>query len=187
MSNRVYLIGSNSSNSPGITSEGLNYNPDTEILAGASNCVPVLWSSLFKEQDIVFHYVEECKIPTLVVKHSRAIETLGSRLKSVNTAFPQHVNAIKNWQQLLEGSSFNYIKVETLEIWMLNEAGFEKHLRSAIRWYESNSVEDMRSLISLAEAKYDESQRELVIPEGEVADYYLHGYRWVREVPWPDL
>lgn len=186
MSNRAYLIGGNTPATPGISDDGINYNPDSDILAGASGSIPILWNSLFKESDIVYHHVKGYKIPSLVTTLSEARQTLISRLSRIHEAFPHDTEAVQNWKRLLESTDCEYIKVDALEVWMLNEEGFEEQLRAAIRWYETGDNKALIALTGLAEGSYDFAERNIVVPDGYVIDYCFHGYGWVREVPWPE-
>ncbi len=184
MSNRAFLVGGHTPITPGITEQGGNYNPNTEILAGASNSIPILWCSLFEESDLAHHPVDEYQIPTLVTPIADARQRLITRSPRIHETFPHSTEAIENWTRLLNSADFEFIKVDALEVWMLYGDSFEGRLKSSMRWYHTGDDNDLTALTALAECSYDFAQRKLVVPEGYIVDLCFHGYRWVREVPW---
>lgn len=82
MANRAYLVGSSNADSAGPGEKGINYNPDTEILCGASTQIPLFWLSLFEEAHIKPHLVQEYRIPAPVCEASVARQLLQQRLPS---------------------------------------------------------------------------------------------------------
>jgi hypothetical protein len=186
MANRAYLIYSDSDEAPGPSMNGLNYDPDTEILAGASYAIPILWCSLFAEEDMKYHKVEGCRIPTLVAERDLASTRFRQRFPALGAAFPSYSRQIEEWDRLVCGLPLRYVKVDTTEIWLLDPDGFERRLLSSVRWYNAGAPEAMQSLASLSGATYDSENRLLVVTEEYEVDYCLHGYRWLREVPWGD-
>lgn len=87
MANRAYLVGSSNGNTAGPGEKGINYNPDTEILAGASTQIPVFWLSLFDESHIKPHVVEEYRIPAPVCDATTARKLLHEGRTQILSAF----------------------------------------------------------------------------------------------------
>lgn len=66
MANHAYLVVGETSSTAGTVGKGINYNPDTDVLAASSTIVPVLWLSLFDVRDLTHHETDGHRIATLV-------------------------------------------------------------------------------------------------------------------------
>jgi len=208
MPNRAFLIGSNQGETAGPIGDALNYDPDTEILAGASLCIPLFWLTPFDESCITNHMIENHAIPSLVAEMHLARVRTGERAKAILAMFPSCETEWLTWVNFIDTAPFSFLKVDALEICILEEPGiFERKLPAAIRWFSSRRKDDFRSLLSLAEIRllrkrwffdrrpinpnrgYDPVAKTLSIvdpnfPGIEIRLSHLYGYKWVREVPW---
>jgi hypothetical protein len=186
MANRAYLVGNDHSTTAGPSDGDITYDPDSEILAAASGLIPVLWLSVFKEEDIMHHGYEDCRIPTLLATTDTARQRFQSRASALRAQFPHNVDQLAAFDRLLEGITFRFIKVDAAEIWELDPDSFESRLTDSLRWFSSATDEDFRRLLDLAEAEYDETTRRCLGLRSPMQDVF-HGYAWVRDVPWSDV
>ena len=207
MANRAYLVGSSNADTAGPGEKGINYNPDTEILCGASTQIPVFWLSLFEEAHIKPHVVQEYRIPAPVSEASVARQLLQQRRAKVLATFPQCESHWQAWERLITEAPFQFFKLDGTEVWDLDPQLFERQLPPAVRWFSSGSPDDFAQLLSIAEipliqprgflarlvgsaqAGYDVAAKTLSVAQGPRSDsvgHHLHGYAWVRGVPWKD-
>lgn len=209
MANRAYLVGSSNADTAGPGEEGINYNPDTEILAGASSQIPIFWLSLFEESHIKLHVVQEYRISAPVCEASVARQLLQQRRAKVLSSFPRCEAHWQAWERLITEAPFQFFKLDGTEIWDLDQELFQSQLPPAIRWFSSGSADDFAKLLSIAEIPmtpprgflarlvggkppgYDIARKTLTVAKdrGRRSDsvgHHLHGYSWVREVPWKD-
>ena len=209
MPNRAYLVGSTHAETAGPGEKGINYNPDTEILAGASIHIPVFWFSIFDESHIKPHAVQEYRIPSAVCEAAAGRALMQQRREKILAAFggcPSHWEA---WERLVTDAPFAFFKIDGTEIWDLDPKLFESQFSPAIRWFSSGSADDFAKLLSIAEIPvvpprgflarlsgrksegYDAETKTFTLTKDGVgradsAGHHLHGYGWVRPVPWKD-
>lgn len=209
MANRAYLVGSSNADTAGLGEKGINYNPDTEILCGASYQIPVFWLSLFEESHIQAHLVQGYRIPAPVCEATAARQLLQQRRSKVLAAFQQCEAHWQAWEQLITEAPFQFFKLDGTEVWEMDAELFQSQLPSAIRWFSSGSAEDFATLLSIAEipmiqppgflgrlvggtpSGYDIATKTLTMTNdgagrSDSVGHHLHGYSWVREVPWED-
>lgn len=204
MANRAYLIGSSNADTAGPGEMGINYNPDTEILAGASTQIPVFWLSLFDESHIKPHVVQECRIPAPVCEASAGRAIMEQRRARILTAFSQCETHWEAWQRLITEAPFPFFKLDGTEVWLLDPELFESQLPAAIRWFSSGADDDFAKLLSIAEIPspaprgllgrlvggtqpgYDPTTKTFTPGPNDSRGHHLHGYSWVRDVPWKD-
>lgn len=209
MANRAYLVGSDNADSAGPGDKGINYNPDTEILAGSSGQVPVFWLSIFEESHIKPHVVQEYRIPAPVCEAAAARQLLKQRRPKALAAFSQCVSHWEAWERLIAEAPFQFFKLDATEVWDLAPDLFQSQLPAAIRWFSSGSADDFAKLLAIAEipviqprgflgrlvggsrSGYDVASRTLTMAKdragrSDSVGHHLHGYAWVREVPWKD-
>ena len=209
MANRAYLVGSSNAATAGPGKEGINYNPDTEILAGASSLIPVLWLSLFDESHIRQHVIEDIRIPAPVCEAATSRRLLQERRAKVLSTFAQFESRWNVWEQLINEADFQFFKLDPAEVWDLEPEDFEACLPSAIRWFSSGSADDFGKLLSIAmipmvkprgflgrlagktPSGYDLATKTLVnlkdaLGRPDSIGHHAHGYSWVRNVPWID-
>jgi hypothetical protein len=185
MANRVYLVGSDLPGTAGPNEVGINYDPNVDILAGSSYWIPVLWLALYTKNDIAYHVVEDEQIPSLVKDVEAARTQFESRERLLRRSFPENDEQIDAWQELIDELPFAYVKIDAVELWMMGSGTwFEDQLRAAMRWFDTRDRDSFHALLSLAGAFVDPEQS-----AGDVRRLpfeHLHGYRWVRLVPWDD-
>ncbi|MEX2560985.1 MAG: hypothetical protein WD403_13775 [Pirellulales bacterium] len=209
MANRIYLVGSSNADTAGPGDEGINYDPDTEILAGASRQIPVFWLSLFDESHIKPHVVQEYRIPAPVCEAAVARKLLQQRRPKILAAFSNCEPHWGAWERLISEAPFQFFKLDATEIWDLDPELFQSRLSPAVRWFSSGSADGFAALLSIAEIPliqprgflgrliagttfgYDVATRTLTTAKdragrSDPVDYLLHGYAWVREVPWKE-
>jgi hypothetical protein len=209
MANRAYLVGSSNGDTAGPGENGVNYNPDTEILAGASTQIPVFWLSLFDESNIKPHVVKEYSIPAPVCEAATARTLLQQRRAKILAAFSQSKTHWDAWERLITEAPFKFFKLDATEVWDLDPELFQSHLPPAVRWFSSGSADDFAKLLSVAEipmiqprgflgrlvgntaSGYDMATKTLTMAKdgagrSDSVGHHLHGYAWVREVPWKD-
>ena len=66
MANHAYLVGGANADPAGPVGDGVNYDPDTEILAASSGLIPALWLCAFGKESLTTIRIETNSIPTLV-------------------------------------------------------------------------------------------------------------------------
>lgn len=209
MANRAYLVGSSNADTAGPGEKGINYNPDTEILCGASTQIALFWLSLFEEAHIKPHLVQEYRIPAPVCEASVARQLLQQRRAKVLAAFPQCETHWQAWERLITEAPFQFFKLDGTEVWDLDPELFQSQLPPAVRWFSSGTADDFAKLLSIAgipmiqprgflgrlvggtPSGYDVATKTLTMAKdgGRRSDsvgHHLHGYSWVREVPWKD-
>ncbi len=207
MANRAYLVGSENADTAGPGEKGINYNPDTEILAGASVLIPIFWLSIFDESHLKAHVVQEHRIPTLVADAEASKRLLMQRQAAVLGAFAQCEPHWTAWEQLITEASFKFFKIDATEIWGMDPDMFAKQLPPAVRWFSSGSSDDFAMLLRAAELPviqprgflggllgggaqpgYNPKTKTITVatPPDTSLGHYLHGYSWVRDVPWKD-
>jgi len=135
MANRAYLVGSENADTAGPNEEGINYDPDTEILAGASYHLPVFWFSIFDESHLKTHAIQEHKIETFVADVDTAKRLLQQRRATVLATFPQCESHWNAWTQLITEAPFKFFKIDATEIWELNPDQLKQRLPGAVRWF----------------------------------------------------
>jgi hypothetical protein len=207
MANRAYLVGSEHADTAGPGEKGINYNPDTEILAGASYRIPVFWLSIFDESHLKAHVVQGFNIPTLVADAEATKRLLQQRRAAVLAAFPQCESRWNAWAQLITEAPFKFFKIDATEVWDMDSDMFEAQFAKAVRWFSSGSADDFTKLLAAAELPlvkprgfiggllgggsqpgYDSKTKTITAappPEPSVG-HYLYGYSWVRPTPWKD-
>ena len=207
MANRAYLVGSEHADTAGPGEKGINYNPDTEILAGASFRIPIFWLSLFDESHLKAHVVQEFSIPSVVADAAASRRLLAQRRAKVLDTFAQCESAWAAWEQLITEAPSKFFKIDATEIWDLDPDVFAKQFPAAVRWYSSGSADDFAMLLQAADmplvqprgflggllgggAKpgYDPKTKIVTIspPPEPSLGHYMHGYSHVRDVPWKD-
>jgi hypothetical protein len=209
MANRAYLVGSSHDDTAGPSAKGINHDPDTEILAGASAIIPVFWLSLFNEFHLKTHIIEEYKIPAPVCQAAEGRKILLERRSRILATFAQCEPHWEAWERLITEAPFQFIKLDSAEVWDLEPEVFEADLPLAVRWFSSGSADDFAKLLSVAEiparkprgflgrilggtpSGYDSTTKRLSKlkdwrGQPDSVKHHLHGYKWVREVPWKD-
>ncbi len=188
MANRAYLIATDDPGTAGPVVAGdvheSNYNEDSEILAGASLIAPAFWLSLFVEENLAHHDVDEDRVPTLVSSTTDAKERLKARLSSLKKAFPDNSKQITHWKKLIDNVPFQNVKIDADEIWDLDPDSFELRLLSAVRWFSSHSDDDLQELQNISDTSCDAKKGKIRF--AWQPKHNLHGYGWVRPVPWDD-
>ncbi len=184
MANRAYLVGSANADPAGLSEKGINYDPDTEIVAASSYCVPALWLSVFAESDLTHHEIQGYRIPTLVTPVPKAKERLAARLGTLRQVFADDTEQLNAWNALVKELAFEFLKVDGTEIWDLDPDSFSNQLPAAVRWFTSNASEDFQQLLAIAAMQYDPLTKKITTEDSP--KHNLHGYAWVREVPWAD-
>ncbi|HSY18787.1 MAG TPA: hypothetical protein VK815_10655 [Candidatus Acidoferrales bacterium] len=204
MANRAYLVGSENADTAGPNEQGINYDPDTEIFAGASYHLPIFWLSIFDESHLKTHAIAEHKIETFVADADTVKRLLSQRRAAVLATFPQCESHWNAWTQLITEAPFKFFKIDATEIWELDPDQLKQRLPGAVRWFSSKSDADFAQLLATAEVPlikprgllgsllggtprgYDPKTKNLTVAKDSSVGHHLHGYSWVRETPWKD-
>jgi len=168
MANRAFLIGSNRPGSAGLKAGRLNYDIDTEIFAGAHSGIPLLWLALFP--------LPEDRALSLVARAAAARALLQARRERILRVFPQCAAIWDTWEQLV-AAPCKFFKVDAAQIRDLAPEEYTSDLRAALRWFSSETNEDLAALQRLMDAH---------VRPADVQPLQLRGHHWVRPVPWTD-
>jgi hypothetical protein len=79
-----------------------------------------------------------------------------------------------------------YLRLEGIEIWGLGPNEYMKNLPSAIRWFRSGDHHDFNGLLKLVGARPSSTPNHMIPDDRQSGKVMLHGYEWVRRVPWKD-
>ena len=116
-----------------------------------------------------------------------------SRTFLATQVFPQHIERWEEWLQFIEEFPFPFIKLDTFGVRCMNGEDFSNDLVRALRWFDSGSDPEFRSLLWLAGIKYDVAnarvnynvaKRDFTWQAHQSPGLYLQGAAWQREVPW---
>ena len=182
MANRAFLVGGDDAPPAGPSTAGLSYNPDTEILAAASGLIPILWITLFTEADLVVHDCDGHPITMLATATVDAQSRISARRTAIKGLLPQNVGQVEAFSELIHSVPYDFVKVDTTEVWALSPETFEHQLTRAVSWATSRDSTDLEYLLDVAQL----GGYEIVLPLGRTPKHNLHGYGWVRDVPWDD-
>lgn len=156
---------------------GANYDEQRDVLAdGGGYQLPVFWLSLFCEADICLHHFDEHRVSTLVCRRESALNHLERRRDSVLAAFPGCEDHWRVWQNLVEGSTAAYFKVDATELWDLDPELFEGDFPLAVRWFSSGDESDFETLLSMGILTFDADTQQFTVGGSQLAGEHLYGY-----------
>ncbi len=196
MTNRAFLVAKDSnavySHDYDVDDDESEYDEEVEeravmeILAASGIYVPLLWLSLFKQEDIRSLQLgsEQFLIPvTTTVKAKQLLIERQTTLRQLCSLSPEE---LVGWNQLIESITTTYIRLEGVEIWELSPRQYVAELPAAIRWFDTKDANDFAKLLDLIGAEPNSAIEHLRPMTGQSVKTMLHGYHWVREVPWED-
>jgi hypothetical protein len=185
MANRAYLVGSKNDEPAGPSEKGINYDPDTEILAGASYCVPLLWLALFDQSSIRDLVIEEYKIPAPVTDAASARKLLKARSSRL-LALLSDTNLFYEFETLIAGAPFEFFKIDAFEIWDLGPEEFAEELPAVMQWLETGDKKHFAALSELVGLNLPDELTANPPHKLSGDPQHFRGYKWVRPVPWAD-
>lgn len=181
MANRAFLIQS-SRPAP------FQYDLDSpDVLAAASNCVPVYWYSLFDRGCIATNTVAlhdgqtmdyACFVTPTIEGRARSARRKDI-LRCITPA--SHNSVLEGWFQFLDGVELPYIHLETAEFCMLAE-GTDDLLRASVDAFDfpPSSLSSHPAWLEMLDiAQIDPNDL-----TATVAGHKLAGYQWERPVTW---
>jgi hypothetical protein len=189
MANRAYLF---QAPTPDV---GVEYDPDQDILVGASYLLPVFWLALFdrsclKRKDAEFDDGTKTTYPYLISSVSDGLARWDKRSPFlVSWLGPELGKVTDSWRRLIAGADKPYVHLETVELWMMEPEPFEGQLQDALDSFEAkkpslvgrvfgtSSQATLQPALSLADIAG--------VPESSRMDK-LYGYSWVRPVTWSE-
>ena len=187
MANRTYLVAHRGS---GFAEE---YDADTEILAGASYCVPLFWLSLFTDESLVRVPTEVenadgatvvVEVPHLVVATATGKRSTEARLSGLLSTLPAAAGtAAKEWRALCASIEEATLQVDCSELWMMDPDGFGAGLSQALAALDEPRGPGLAALSELVGLSIDQPQGKLVSDPAEDLPRHLRGHAWVRKVP----
>jgi hypothetical protein len=192
MANRTYLISLNSD----IPTD--DYNPDQAILAAGSYMIPVFWYSLVDVNNIKNKKAESddgttATYPMFIIPTSQAIERAKAKEKQIFSVISKRfVPSFDDWLKLLHSIETKYVHIETLELWMMDEAGvFENEIKNCMAAFNSDAAGMLRRLFGKSHSKdwlslLKQADIDPNNIESTTDKFKLHGYQWVRDVPWKE-
>lgn len=188
MANRAYLIGGNTNEPLDVTRD---YDPDTQILCGASYLVPVFWLCCFEESDVrdvgIDVDVGGARVPVPFTTTALARQRCAQRAARVLDTFSAHADLWPKWLALLNGCEFTHITADGYEVWAMGPSEFEHDLPRALRWFESGERDDREALFRLASiSNYNPVRRAINLGPNECPERFLLGYSETRPVPWDE-
>lgn len=157
-----------------------------EILAASGIYVPLLWLSLFKQEDVRSLALGDEQFLIPVTTTAKAKQLLIERQTTLRELCALYSEGLTGWNQLIESINATHIRLEGIEIWGLSPEQYVAELPAAIRWFDSKDANDFAKLLDLIGAESNSTIEHLRPTAGQSMKTMLHGYQWVREVPWED-
>ena len=187
MSNRTYLVAHQGS---GFAEK---YDADTEILAGASYCVPLFWLSLFTHESLVRVRTEVenadgatvvAEVPHLVVAAAAGRRMTEERMDGLLSILPAAASSSAlEWKALCGTLQDETLQVDCSELWMMDPDGFGQALRKALAALDEPKGLGLAPLSELVGLAIDQPLIKLACDLAEDLPLHLRGYAWVRKVP----
>jgi len=200
VSTRVFLVFTYSED------PNVDYDQD-QIVAAANFMLPVLWCTLFTQDDIYWRHRDlisqyasddgrgiaeedeqgEDAYPIFLTGIELAKQRAIERREPFFQALPQSLAPIyADWLTLLDGIDAPHLLMDTFELWaMMGAAGFEQFLTECVAAFENTDPLYWSTLLRQATMSFDSPNRRISFTEENVATL-LHGYEWMRSVPWTE-
>ena len=92
----------------------------------------------------------------------------------------------KEWLTLLGRIEAPCLHVDTQELWaMFDGEQFDRWLRQCPRAFDTDAADDWAVLLNQSGMKYNAVTRQVSFNAQSIA-HDLHGYKWMRPVPWQE-
>jgi hypothetical protein len=181
VSNQACLFAEDTSAPYDPLAEKCDPGANTVQVAGAAYQIPAFWLACFDTADIAVVESEEGDIPQLVSELERVRFRLAEREAAVQELFPAHAAAWDEFRCAVEAAGRKYLKVDTYEIWMLEEddGEFGRLLKKALSWFRSRTASDLDALLSLAGIEAYDSESKTFSAGDDDPKRFLYG--WLEE------
>lgn len=196
VANRIFLV------MLGADDPNADYNSDEQIVVSANYMLPVFWPSLFTAADLYARTVEFWSgdvesYPILLTAREAALRRAIDQRRHFLTVFPPALDEVSlaavydDWLTLLHGIMAPYLFVDTAELWGMYEdtPQFEAFLEASVRAWEEDDAAGWDLLINQTYClRFDPESRRVSYVASQRGDlrFDLHGYEWLRPVPWED-
>jgi hypothetical protein len=189
MANRAYLVQS-------LSAVLAEYDPDRDILAAASYCVPVFWYALLDESSILNGEIAlddgttaQCPYLLTTVVDARARFT--ARMNQIFMVIPQTFRPLADeFCRMFDSLEGTHLHIDAVELWMMDESDvFLVQVRKCLSAFDGDALSGILAAIH-RKSKWRELLRQVDIDFYNVAastePHKLTGYGWVRPVTWKE-
>jgi hypothetical protein len=153
MGDAAYLVANNSPRPVGTPPDQEPTYEDEDCMAYAKWTIPILWISLFVEDDLkVFESIDgDCLAPVTSLRKARL--NWSRRKSRLEETFPHNRPEIEGWERAIAQLQVRYIKIDATELWSmavgLEEEEYEANLRGGVRWFDTGDDTDFERLLGL--------------------------------------